>query len=545
MQSRISRAFRLSRRWSMVGLIVVMITPILPIQGASASATWTPINTSPSTAGATQAYGLAVSENGMNMAVAMSYGYVWVSSDGGATWSTPQIADMNSATRNWRYVAMSPDGLTVIAIGIDLMWRSADGGVTWTDVNPGLHSVPQFFDVAISDDGRYVLVCMSAHTNGTGKLYLSTDGGVNWTLNGPDRIFTGCVTNDSGSVMYAAAGGQGGDINGGVYKSTDYGATWTHIRPAFSLDSSSTLDRYAWLIDVDDTGDAVGLTYYGSQFGYFYRSMDGGATWTASPSTLYILRRPAVQTYGNRTFFHAVINGGYTFSEGLGTLTNVTVLANKAASDFVITSNLSKSWLLNYDDVIYTTGAIQSVQDVTAPSVTLTPANLAQPANAVVSASERGTTYLVHSSVNVSAPSDITSAPGNLWNSVSVVVANSSLNMTTSGLIDGTYRAYAVDSAGNLSAASNDVVVLAAPSIVGPSPTTTTTVASTTTTTIAPATTVTAAPTTTVVTVRQTNSGALPVTGSGTETRTEWATVLVGLGVLMLLRVRVQRRYQS
>lgn len=94
--------------------------------------------------------------------------------------------------------------------------------------------------------------------------------------------------------------------------------------------------------------------------------------------------------------------------------------------------------------------------DTTAPAVTLAAGQHAGPGgNAVVRSSEVGTAYLVNSSVTVSSLANITGAADANWNSVSVSLASTDTNLSTTGLTPGTYKLYSVDTAGNLSAASS------------------------------------------------------------------------------------------
>jgi heat shock protein HslJ len=71
-----------------------------------------------------------------------------------------------------------------------------------------------------------------------------------------------------------------------------------------------------------------------------------------------------------------------------------------------------------------------------------------------VQSSETGTAYLVHSSITVSNICSITGDAVNKWNSVDITSASSNTLLAITGLIDGTYRVYAVDSSGNLSGSS-------------------------------------------------------------------------------------------
>lgn len=103
-----------------------------------------------------------------------------------------------------------------------------------------------------------------------------------------------------------------------------------------------------------------------------------------------------------------------------------------------------------------------SVADTTPPTVTLTTATLNPAQSATVQSTETGTAYIVKSTVSVSGVASITGAADSQWNSVSVASANSNTSVSLTGLVSGTYRAYAVDAAGNLSAASANSVTLMA-----------------------------------------------------------------------------------
>ena len=72
-----------------------------------------------------------------------------------------------------------------------------------------------------------------------------------------------------------------------------------------------------------------------------------------------------------------------------------------------------------------------------------------------VSADSIGTLYLVRNSVTVSNLESITTAADNLWNSVSITQENAATNIALTGLLGGTYRAYALDVAGNFGLVSS------------------------------------------------------------------------------------------
>jgi hypothetical protein len=102
--------------------------------------------------------------------------------------------------------------------------------------------------------------------------------------------------------------------------------------------------------------------------------------------------------------------------------------------------------------------------DRLAPTAAVATAVILNSENATVQGTKTGTAYLVSSTVAVSTLSDITSANGNLWNSVSISSANSDTNLSAAGLVNGTYKVYLVDNSNNLSDPSaNSLVIASAP----------------------------------------------------------------------------------
>jgi predicted RNA-binding protein with TRAM domain len=101
-----------------------------------------------------------------------------------------------------------------------------------------------------------------------------------------------------------------------------------------------------------------------------------------------------------------------------------------------------------------------AASDSTAPTVTLTTATIGSSGSATVSSTETGTAYLVNTTVTVTNKASITSAADASWNQVTISAANTNTSLSVSGLSAGTYKAYAVDSSDNLSAASSGTVTI-------------------------------------------------------------------------------------
>ncbi len=109
--------------------------------------------------------------------------------------------------------------------------------------------------------------------------------------------------------------------------------------------------------------------------------------------------------------------------------------------------------------------------DTTAPTATATTATIQNSDNAVVQSSETGTAYLVKDTVTVTDVASITSAADDNFNAVSITAANTDTNLAATGLVDGTYKVYTVDAAGNLSAVSANSIVISTPVVDTTAPT--------------------------------------------------------------------------
>ena len=108
-----------------------------------------------------------------------------------------------------------------------------------------------------------------------------------------------------------------------------------------------------------------------------------------------------------------------------------------------------------------TGGGTDTLLDNTAPTANVTTATITTSGSAVVQSTETGTAYLVNTTVTVSNLASITVAADNKWNSVAISSVATNTYLTATGLVDGTYKVYAVDAAGNLSSESSNSVTVA------------------------------------------------------------------------------------
>ena len=160
------------------------------------------------------------------------------------------------------------------------VWKSTDAGTSWTPTfaDVGSQSIGALFvepgnpqNVWAGTGDRNDGDCAGYLSEG---VFLSGDGGNTWAARNTGMalsVVTSMMTLPTNANVVLTAGfgdrcNGGGDANGGIYRSTDHGATWTQV-----------MDR-----KVEDIVAVPGTsTVYASAPGSgVYRSSDGGATWT-------------------------------------------------------------------------------------------------------------------------------------------------------------------------------------------------------------------------------------------------------------------------
>jgi photosystem II stability/assembly factor-like uncharacterized protein len=190
----------------------------------------------------------------------------------------------------------SPTRENTLYVGAQFLFRSRDRGDTWERISPDLTTDDPAKQDQINSGGLtpdnstaenhcsiYTIAESPLDENviwvGTddGNLQVTRDGGGGWsdvTGNVPGLPANTWVTQVEASPHDPAAayatfdGHRTGDRAVYVYKTTDYGQTWTAINEG--------VEGYALVIRQDPV--APGLLYLGTEFG-LYISIDDGATW--------------------------------------------------------------------------------------------------------------------------------------------------------------------------------------------------------------------------------------------------------------------------
>ncbi len=172
-------------------------------------------------------------------------GGIGTSTDGGEHWTVTSSGLPETAVTHILVDPASPVGKrTLYACGFGRgVYKSADNGQSWTLANQGIEKRQPFaWRIARADDGTlYLVVARRSERVGApeaedGALYKSTDGAAHWVkmklpegANGPNGLTLDPT--DNRRIYLAAWGAQAQDhaVGGGVYLSTDGGATWKNV----------------------------------------------------------------------------------------------------------------------------------------------------------------------------------------------------------------------------------------------------------------------------------------------------------------------------
>jgi len=175
---------------------------------------------------------------------------------------------------------LSPHSRNVLWFGTQKLYRSLDRGETWAAVSPDLTSSREPGDVPF---GTITTIAESPKTFGVlwvgtdeGKVWGTRDGGATWKdLSkglAKDRWVTRVVASvhDDGTVYVAQSGYRNDDFASYLWKSADFGATWTSIAAGLPAEPVNS---------VREDPKAKHLLYAATDSGAFV-SLDRGATWS-------------------------------------------------------------------------------------------------------------------------------------------------------------------------------------------------------------------------------------------------------------------------
>ena len=230
--------------------------------------------------------------------IGAALGGVWKSADAGATW-TPLTDDQPSLAMGW--VVVDPTDSNVVYAGTGEqdnsgdsyygagVLRSLDGGATWDRLGEDAFVRPDGGSAHISriviDPNSPEVVYVASNLG----LFKSSDRGETWDLKLSGKIPDNAAVTElvmdptDSSILYAGVAVPSSATNKGIYKSTDFGETWTLLdiglpqpsisRISIGISRSNPLILYAAVNNASMSSDIWRL-----------KTTDGGETWTTLPS---------------------------------------------------------------------------------------------------------------------------------------------------------------------------------------------------------------------------------------------------------------------
>jgi photosystem II stability/assembly factor-like uncharacterized protein len=273
--------------------------------------------------------------------VASATGGLWRSTNHGTTW-TPIFENQPTAT--FGVVAMAPSNPNVLWAGTgeqnnrqssswgDGVYRSTDSGKTWAHV--GLEDSRAIGRIVVDPKDPAV-----AYVAALGNLWApsemrgvfkTTDAGHTWTHALRIDTYTGAVDlvmdPHDPNVLYAAAYARlrqpccfnGGGPGGGIYKSTDAGATWHKLTTGLPPGDDGRID----IAVAQKTPGLVYAIVESATAPGIYRSTNGGEQWTRMNrlddrpsyySAIYVDPTNDERLYSLARWFYKSEDGGKTW----------------------------------------------------------------------------------------------------------------------------------------------------------------------------------------------------------------------------------------
>ncbi|MCW5979764.1 MAG: hypothetical protein KIT09_16915 [Bryobacteraceae bacterium] len=211
-----------------------------------------------------------------------------ISDDGGRRWRESNDGMPDTAPTHILLDPESPvDNRVLYVAGFGRgVFKSVDGGRNWALKNNGIPGAEPFaWRLALDVRGTLYAVVARRSEDGSigndqdGALYRSTDGAERWTkvnlpdgVNGPNGL---AIDPKDPRRMYLAAWGrrtEEGAVNGGIFLTTDAGATWRNVLAK---------DQHVYDVTIDPKNPSV---LYACGFeSSAWRSTDRGETWKRIP----------------------------------------------------------------------------------------------------------------------------------------------------------------------------------------------------------------------------------------------------------------------
>ena len=198
---------------------------------------------------------------------------IFKSTDGGDQWTR---LDTGFPSVEVEAVAVDPFATGTVYAGTALnnLLKSTDGGRTWTKLVVDTSPRATVFTLALDP-----LHSQTMYAGSYSALARTQNGGATWAYAGTDKAGAIAVDPSNPSIVYAGRTGDGSDDGrGGIFKSTDGGATWASIwrRPIPPGPKDRDPSVTALVVDPRATSTVYVVTGSGA-----FKSTTGGDEWTA------------------------------------------------------------------------------------------------------------------------------------------------------------------------------------------------------------------------------------------------------------------------
>ena len=203
---------------------------------------------------------------------------IWKTTDCGATWvhiNTGTNGDKLDNARQWTFNIDPTDSkvlYTNAGYGTGGLFKSVDGGVNWADITPTLDMNPGFVGNTQMDPSHHEHILLTWHADcggkDTGCLSETVDGGKTW------RNLFGNPPWVSQVRVYVLQSKLWLVPSNGLWLTKDGGDTWTKVASDSDAGGHSAGGLYA---------TKGGVFYIGTEYGVI--SSTDGSTWTSIPNS--------------------------------------------------------------------------------------------------------------------------------------------------------------------------------------------------------------------------------------------------------------------
>jgi len=195
----------------------------------------------------------------------------------------------------------------------DGVYKSTDGGQTWVNIMKDVIRDYDLAvnHVEIHPRNSDLIYAAATFGGGSGGLLRTEDGGENWTtvLNGPARDVVLDPTNPD--RVYVAFGNANGRSSNGIYFSEQKGDRWTFEKLTVNLPEPDSIGRVVMDISQSRPGTMVAVMQRSrataptdrQDFLGVYRSTDYGATWERSAASDQANMREVLRGQGDYNLF--------------------------------------------------------------------------------------------------------------------------------------------------------------------------------------------------------------------------------------------------